>query len=85
MILKYQTYFLWETTDGRTTGAQFIHPPRPPLAHSSMAPRSEEGAQKPRDNGDDLALDGITRKERGGDNVEPIQGFYASLQDSHAK
>ena len=28
---------------------------------------------------DDLALDGIARKERGGDNVEPIQGLLCLL------
>ena len=63
-------------TDGRTA-AQFIHPP-PPLAATATrtrawpAPACLGGAQKPRDNGDDLALESREK----GDKVKPIQRHF---------
>ena len=83
MILKYQTYFLWETTTTTTTKAARRSVGRQPnssilllllllrrrrhaLEHGC---RRLEGAQKPRDNGDDLALESREK----GDKVKPIQ------------
>ena len=76
MILKYQTYFLWETTaDVRQPNSSilllFLRRRRHALEHGRTGLRLG-GAQKPRDNGDDLALE---PRERG-DKVKPIQRHF---------